>query len=482
VTRERAAKECSRCGKCWRFGFNWPEGFVCRSCVTRAVKIRGRCAGCGDDRLMVGRDVDDQPVCVDCAGITTCFRCDTCGREAQQWYSRTCVSCSLARRLGGFMDDGTGQVSPVLAPLFEKVTSMDNPISGMTWLNKSAVKERLSSLSLGSTPLTHEGIDTMASGQGREFLRELLVEVELLPHRDKYLAAFESWRLRRLESIADPAIRREIEIYLAWRHSRDLSVRARAGRVPVSAANVARDYTDAAVRFLTFLTERGRTLTELEQQDIDGWFAEASNPTRAVDFLSFAVEQRRCRRVRLPSHKQRSSPGCSLTRLNEIVRHLLEDDTMALSDRVAGLLVVLFAQQVTRVVRLSVDDIADVEGDLFLSLGPDPILVPEPIAALITAYVGARSNVTTTNTSTAYLFPGGRPGEHMTAARMTSRLNCLGITRFERQGSLRHLVSEAPAAVVAKATGYASATTAARSVQSGADWAGYAALMRVRSA
>ena len=40
-------------------------------------------------------------------------------------------------------------------------------------------------------------------------------------------------------------------------------------------------------------------------------------------------------------------------------------------------------------------------------------------------------------------------------------------------------MSEVPAAVVAKATGYSAGTTAARAARTGSDWAPYAALKRV---
>ena len=477
MTARRAAKTCSRCGLDWRFGFAWPEGFVCRSCVTRAVKVRGVCPGCGDKRLLVGRDDATRPICVDCAGITTCFRCATCGEEGQQWYSATCVSCSLARRLTVVLDDGTGQLAPSLVPLFERLCSMANPLSGMTWLNKVAVRQRLGSLADGSTPLTHEGIDSLCGTQGREFLRELLVDSGLLPYRDKYLAAFEAWRVRRLASIDDPAVKREIALYLSWRHSRDLAVRAEAGRLPAEAANVARDRTDAAVRFLGFLSGRGRALDELEQADVDAWFATASNPQAADDFLVFAVAHRRCRKIDIPRGKRRSSPGCSAAHLAELVRRLLDDDGLELSDRVAGLFVVLFAQPVSRVASLRLGDICEVDdGPLSISFGPDPIELPEPVATIVASYLASRSRMNTTNTTTDYLFPGGRPGAHVTAQRLAARLNRLGITKSARQGALSHLLSEVPAAVVARVTGYATDTTAARAALAGSDWARYAAL------
>ena len=127
----------------------------------------------------------------------------------------------------------------------------------MTWLNKPAVRQRLASLADGSAPLTHEGIDKMTGSQGREFLRELLMHIGLLPHRDKYLAAFSTWRHRRLASIEEPVTRNEISAYLAWRHMRNLTVRSQAGQLTAAATAAAHDQTDAAVRFLGFYPSGG---------------------------------------------------------------------------------------------------------------------------------------------------------------------------------------------------------------------------------
>ena len=66
----------------------------------------------------------------------------------------------------------------------------------------------------------------------------------------------------------------------------------------------------------------------------------------------------------------------------------------------------------------------------------------------------------------------------MIAMQLRIRLGQIGITRTERQGALTYLLSEVPAPVVAKATGYSPATTAARAAQAGTDWARYVALKR----
>lgn len=347
MTSMRAAKLCSRCLKMWRFGFNWPEGYVCRSCVSRALKARGACPSCGEERLLVGQDSAGRAVCVGCAGITTCFTCASCGHEGQQWYAGTCLSCSLRRRLAGILDGGNGLVAPALVPLYKKLSSMPNPISGLTWLNKPAVRARLGALADGSVPLTHEGVDTMDGPQGREFLRELLTNVGLLPGRDKYLAAFERWRARRLESVTDPAARQEVARYIAWWHLKNLRARSEAGRLRAEGTNVARDQTDAAVRFLDFLSRRGLSLAEMGQADLDAWFASAPNPKLASNFVTFAMRAKRCRRLKVPAQRTRSSPGSPLARLSQLVGHLCEDESLELADRVAGLIVLLFAQPLT---------------------------------------------------------------------------------------------------------------------------------------
>jgi hypothetical protein len=59
---------------------------------------------------------------------------------------------------------------------------------------------------------------------------------------------------------------------------------------------------------------------------------------------------------------------------------------------------------------------------------------------------------------------------------MTARLNRLGITRHERQGALTRLLSEVPAAIVARATGYSLEASARRSAQAGTAFASYAGL------
>src|SRR6266536_1099703 len=64
-------------------------------------------------------------------------------------------------------------------------------------------------------------------------------------------------------------------------------------------------------------------------------------------------------------------------------RHLLHDDTLNPEDRVAGMLVLLYAQQPATIGRLSLDHIHISEDNVRIRLGREPIVLPEPLADLV---------------------------------------------------------------------------------------------------
>ncbi|MBK3583549.1 hypothetical protein JHN49_07365 [Streptomyces sp. MBT57] len=70
-----------------------------------------------------------------------------------------------------------------------------------------------------------------------------------------------------------------------------------------------------------------------------------------------------------------------------ILRRILNDDSLPLRARVAAALVLLYAQSVTRLVRLTVDDVLDDGATVTVRLGDPPSPLPEPVADLIRAYV-----------------------------------------------------------------------------------------------
>lgn len=464
-------------------GYHWPDGYVCVSCVRRGVCRRARCPGCGADRPLPGVNRGGAPICVDCAGITTCFRCATCGREGQLWFARTCLRCSLRRRVGQLMADATGEVPAVLWPVHDAIVGMADPWAGLIWLGSSAVRNRLTALATGAVPVSHDGLDQLPAGAGREYLRELLMVHHVLPPRDKYLLAFERWAAARLAKV-DESDRRLVQLYLRWRHQRELTARAETGPLSYGSTATARARTNAGIRLLGWLRGRGTALDRCSQAELDAWYATTSHPHGADDFLNWAIRHRRCPRLRLPG-RQKPSPGKGdeAERVRLLTR-LLTDDTIALDVRVAGCLMLLLAQPTARIATVTLDQIDVHDDETRLRLGRHPVPLPEPVAWLVAQLAAARRNMTTAGQpDSPWLFPGQAPGRHVQAKQLGERLARVGVrSNANRRAALAALIADAPAPVLAEALGFHPRTTAQLVGELGIDWTGYAAGARTRSA
>lgn len=69
---------------------------------------------------------------------------------------------------------------------------------------------------------------------------------------------------------------------------------------------------------------------------------------------------------------------------------LLNDDTLPTADRVAGLLLILYAQKIATISQLTVDDV-DITGEtVAISFGTSPVILPMPLATLVRELVASR--------------------------------------------------------------------------------------------
>ena len=123
-----------------------------------------------------------------------------------------------------------------------------------------------------------------------------------------------------------------------------------------------------AGRFLDWLDGRERTLAHATQDDIDAWHSQArdSHKRAAHAFLTWAIEARQMPKLALPPLRA-TNTGQRITqnRRLALLRRILTDEGAPLRSRVAGCLMLLYAQPATRIVRLSVDDIdQDDDGQL----------------------------------------------------------------------------------------------------------------------
>ena len=437
------------------------------------------CDACGTDRLLPGIGPEGQRRCTDCAGGLGDFTCTRCGQEGWNHYRGVCGRCVLHDRLSDALDDGTGRVRPELVPLLDHMVAMERPRSGILWVSKPHVGPMLRAVAHGEVPLTHEGVASLSPAKSSIHLRDLLVVAGILPPVDRFLFLFEHWLPSWLEQISDPEDRKILTAYATWRVLRGLRATAATGPVGHYREQIARRQLRAAAAFLTDLRENDLTLAGCTQRHLDRWFAQTREADRANlrPFLRWASNSRRIPALRLPPFKTSIAAPMPAKQRLDLIRRLHDSDEMDLTERVAALLVLLYAQPLSKITRLTVDDITLADGQMLIRLGDPAAPVPPPFDALIAQHLANRPNLmSATNPNSKWLFPGRRAGQPLHPTTIRLRFQQLGIPNLHgRTRALRELLLHAPPAVVAGMLGYTPGPAEAIAAQAGATWKHYAA-------
>lgn len=235
-------------------------------------------------------------MCRSCAGIDSAdLCCRDCGATDDFNDVGRCRRCALTRRVHRLFDNGTGTIDAVFVPLADALTSYHPPRYGLAWLAKPDVADRIRTITARNVPLTHDGIDQLRAGIGREHLRELLVTHGVLPTRNRFLAAYQRWATARLTAITPTTDQHTIAAYLRWHHQPRLERLAETGELTETRYASTRNQTNISIRLLAWLRQRDTDLATCTQADIDTWFAEGpTTRTLSRPFLRWAIRTHRC--------------------------------------------------------------------------------------------------------------------------------------------------------------------------------------------
>ncbi|MEP7024594.1 MAG: hypothetical protein ABJB47_12505 [Actinomycetota bacterium] len=481
----RAVARCARCGQDRPPAARWPEGPVCDPCYTAALRNRGRCTSCGQQRRLVAPPGPDAGICADCAGLPVTHACMDCGIEDKLYEKGRCDRCSLRRRATALLAGPDAGITAALAPVLEAICAARTPRSALNWLNRSCGAAMLADLATGKLPATHQALDAHPRRRAADFLRQVLTAGSVLPARDEDFARTEQWLTSLLATIEPAASRRLVQAYATWQVMRRLRATARQTARPRTYTAHAQRNIRAAASFLTWLHGRGRALGTCRQADIEAWLATGPAACQARDFLSWAAGHGHCQAFPIPGPARASGTAASQDQRWALAARLLHDDTLDLTDRAAGCLLLLYGQQLSRIAAMTTSQVTTRDGTVLISFGEHGIPVPGPLAVILTKLI--RSGRTHTGTGspaiTPWLFPGGLPGQPITASRLGSRLHALGIYAMTcRRATLTDLAAQMPAAVLADVLHLSRGTAARWMHQAGGDWSGYAAgLARARS-
>lgn len=420
-----------RCSRCQRMAnqrrASWPGEDLCYSCFYAAMRIRGTCPRCGHDRVLPGLapDGDRQPICLSCAGIPGDFTCRGCRTEGDFYRRGTCARCALREDLTAFMIDGAHNPT-AMASIVDALCRVDRPASILTWKLSAKVQALLAGLASGDIPLTHQGLDDAGMDTEAAHLRSLLEHTGILPARDEPLARFERWLIHKLDAITEPAVRSPVEQFATWHHLRRLRKASTPGQRSDAATRYAKQDITEAIKFLTWLhNAHQRTAATCTQQDVNEWLA--SGPTTRSKIRNLFGWAKKARlNISVQITHQQPPPSRALTQQQRLawLKELLSGKPDSLAYRVAGILLLLYAQSLTKVAALPIDAISSTDGEIRISLGQEPIPVPKPFADMLHTHIRNRPNLRTTGgvAATPWLFPSSRPGRHLDPQSIMYRL------------------------------------------------------------
>lgn len=264
----------------------------------------------------------------------------------------------LQRRLDELLDDGTGAIRPELQPLADSLLAMPKPDRALNWLhNNPHLPGYLQALARDDIPLTHNGLHRLDSWRTAAHLRDLLMACGALPTVDRQIMLFDSWTRQRLSARGDQPHSRLLRQFATWHQLPQLHAAARRAPLSAGSRNYAAEAFLQAEQVLDWLDQQDLSLATLSQSDLDRWNLQRGERA-AQTFLRWAQRSGHAPRLHQPPSpgRTRITPLSQHRRLSW-TRRLLIDDTIDLRTRVAAGLLLLFAQPLTRIVKLTVDDV-----------------------------------------------------------------------------------------------------------------------------
>ena len=334
---------------------------------------------------------------------------------------------------------------------------MPQPDRGLNWIHNNAhLRGYLRGLARGEIALSHAALHELPSWRTAAHLRDLLMACGALPDADRRILLFEQWYLRQLAAVTDPGHLRLLRQYTTWDQLPRLHAAARAGRLTTGARNHAAQQFTSQPGSSTG-SPPGSGTSPIPPRPTSTTGTPPIPATTATPRLPhLGCRHRPYPRLAIPAAPQTTGQPISQDQRLTLLRGVLTGNDLPLRTRVAACLVLLYAQPVSRLIRLTIDDVLHDDGQTLLRLGNPPSPVPQPVATLLSQLTSNRANMNTAaNPAARWLFPGGRPGQPLTPGALLPSLRHLGIPATQaRTAAFRELVLQAPAPVIAQALGY----------------------------
>ncbi len=437
------------------------------------------CSDCGRRKKVVGRLPSGEALCRTCYAKHPAARdtCVECGAVERLHHHGLCSRCACRTRLSDLLRHD-GAIQPHILPVFEALLAAD-PVGILDWLNRHPSRELLRAIAAAPAPVTHDYLDGLGHHQGVANFREGLVATGVLPPRDERMIALQKTISAQISRVRDPESARIVRSFATWHHLRRLRTQPADRHITVQQVTGVRRDVRAAVDLLVWLHAREVRLADCSHTDIDDWLSTGTRGRHSArTFLLWCTDHGHSPKgIEIPVMPAASGPEqIPDDERWATVQLLLHDNTIDTADRVAGLLVLLFGQPLSRIVRITIDEVSE-SGDS-ITLGDTPLLMPPPIDALVKQVREQRRGraLIGRHIDSPWLFPGWHTGKPLGAAQLMARLKAHGIrARPARNAALMDLANQLPTTVLSRLLDLSTRTAAKWSAEAGHLRASYAA-------
>ncbi|MCR8897477.1 hypothetical protein NWF34_11015 [Gordonia sp. GONU] len=408
--------------------------------------------------------------------------CTRCGDQDEPYRKGLCARCCLTSDLNALLTPpDSDAVANELRPLLDALTGQDNPRSAIIWLRNPDVLDLLTGITAGRYPITHVTFADHASPRAARHLRDLLVKCGILTPYDRNLDRFTSWIDTKLATTPILQAHDVIARFATWNHLRKLRTRAEQGPLSEGPILNAKQEITVAIDFVNWLQRNGIELASTTQADIDHWITTGpSTRSTAMMFVKWCIRHQHLPAdLVFPRRQVRQSPITDdRQRYARLAETLRRPDTPTWV-KAATVLLLICAQPVTRIAAIRLEAITHSDnGVINIEFGETPVKIPTTLAAPITELLRRRPHMkTAANQTSAWLFPGRTPGQHVNPQALMKHLRANGIElRGARNSAMRELLRDIPPAIVADQFGFHPGTTERHALGTGTGWSAYPTL------
>lgn len=451
---------------------------ICVACRRRRHYHPEKCPRCEPVRPLAWQ-LDDAIVCASCAGVASIFTCSECGREEHPYGFYRCARCFLRERLTELLTDPiSGTIHHRLRPVFDELINADRPQTVLWWLRKKpgTGPQLLRDMACGTREISHDTFSDLPSDRAHDYLRSLLVAVGVLGPIDIRVERMLPW----IEDVVaelpaeDAAIVRR---FAHWHVLRQMRKASHENRLTRSMTDACRRRVRVAIQFMAFLHTHDATPATATQEMLERYQALHRRPLTAEYAFLVWLRQSRINTTLRVTDPPRSPPSVTVSDSQRwaAVGRLLHDDTIRRKTRIAGLLTLLFAQPLSRIVALRSSQISISDDHaVHVVFAAIPIQMPPLLDDLIREHLEQQCESRYTPSHTGWLFPGRLPGTHLSTENIRTQLVAVGVKPYEhRKAALFQLASDMPAPVLAELLAITTKNAAAWAKLAARDWTDY---------